>query len=471
MTTDIQNLILRSLQYNEDFARKVFPYIKEEYFEYESQRIYFQKTQKYFEKYNRLPTKEALDIEFQSLKVNQETVTSLLRLCDTFEKEKNTPLDREWLTGQAEEFCQHRALFIGLNDAVEIMNGEHQENLSKTAIPEIMSKALAVSFDSKIGLNYLKETDRRYLYYTSTVSKLSFGPDVDSFNKITAGGVPRKTLNGVLAGTNVGKSIWLCFLAAEYMKQGYNVLYITLEMAEEELSKRIDAHMLNISIGSFDTLAKSVWDDKVAALSKYNRGNIVIREYPSGVGHCGHFRFLLRELKQKQNFQPDVVIIDYLTICASQKFKQISSMYEYYKTVAVELRGLATEYNVAVWTAMQFNRDGISNSDADMTNVAESMGTVHQFDFLFALIKTDQLTAINQILVKQIKSRYGDVDKNNKFAIGLDKDKMRFHDVTTQLNPPTTPTPSPSKPYGNAAGFLSKNKTPPKKPTSGPIIV
>jgi len=425
-----QDLILHYLQYDDTYARKTLPFLKREYFSQEEYQVYFDTLVNFFDKYNSMPTKEAVEIELSERKLMED----MQKRVDDISVKINTtqkPADKTWLLEKTEEFCRKRAMFLAIWEAAKILEGKHK-TMSEDNIPDMMQKALAVCFDNSIGLNYMQDFDRRYNYYTEKVSKIPFHLDI--LNIITDGGVQRKTLNAVIAGTIVGKSIFLCDLAAAYIKAGMNVLYITLEMAEEELSKRIDANLMNISIGQMASIPKTSWTTAVEKLKNIVNGNLIIKQYPTSGGHVGHFRYLLKDLKMKQNFTPDVIIVDYLNIAASAKMKVKNSLYDYVKTVAEELRGLAVETNTAMWTATQFNRTGYADSDADMTNASESFGTVMTLDFLFALIKTEELSQIGQLLGKQLKSRYGDVDKNNKFVLGLDKDKMRFYDVNNNLN-------------------------------------
>ncbi len=426
-----QDIILHNLQFNDDYARRTVPFLKREYFTQEEHQVYFDTLLEYFNRYNSFPPKEAISIEIAGRGLPEQLQQRMDKLVEEVCQPK-TPLQQEWLLEKTEEFCKKRAMFLAIWESAKILEGGHK-TLTEDSIPDMMQKALAICFDTSVGLNYLTDFDRRYKFYTEKVAKIPFHLSI--LNQITDGGWQRKTLNAVVAGTNVGKSIFMCDLAAAYIKMGYNVLYVTLEMAEEELSKRIDANLMNISIGQMNVVPPSTWATAVQKVKNAVTGNLIIKQYPTGIGHVGHFAYLLKELKLKQNFVPDIFIVDYLNICASQKLKVKNSLYDYVKTVTEELRGFCVEHNLVGVTATQFNRSGMMNSDADITNTSESFGTAMTLDFLLALIKTDELTTLGQILCKQLKSRYGDVDKTNTFTLGLDKDKMRFYDVNNLTNP------------------------------------
>lgn len=423
----IEKIILRNLQYDVDFARKTLPYLKGEYFSDANERIYFSNISSHYEKYNSGPDKESIMVDIQGMKLDDKTIKSVVSMAESMELDKNMVVNKQWLLEQTEEFCKNKSLYLALMESINVADG-NSANLSRTAIPEILSKALSVSFDTNIGHDYIKDTDRRFDYYNRKVNKIKF--HLDSFNKITDGGVEKKTINCVIAGTGVGKSIWLCDLAAHYITQGLNVLYITLEMSEEKIAQRVDANLLNVNISDIQKIPKLSWDEKITKLKEKCSGKLIVKEYPTSSAHAGHFRFLCRELQQKQNFIPDIIIIDYINICASQRYKNVAESYGYMKGVTEELRGLAVETNTVLWSALQFNRGGINNSDADMTNTGESMGIVHTLDFLFALIVTEQLISMGQVLAKQLKTRYGDITSMNQFVIGLDRTKMKFYELT-----------------------------------------
>jgi archaellum biogenesis ATPase FlaH len=427
--TDFSNIVLRNLQYNMDYTRKVLPFIKVDYFETTEQKIYFACIEKFFNKYNKLPSKEVIDIQLQNLKIKQDIYDNLVNLSDELYGGVNQPVELNWLIDETEEFCQNRSLFLALGQALEISEGSSKDNLSKTAIPEILSKALSVSFDTEIGHDYIEDALARYKYYTNVEFKVPLF--LDSINFICNGGIPPKTLNAFISETGGGKSIMLCNLAANYIQNNQKVLYITLEMAAEEIGKRIDANLMDVGINKLDELDE---EDYIKLLEKVkskgiSSNNLVIKQFPTSSAHASHFRFLMDELKQKRGFEPTIVIIDYLNICASSKIKNRTSMYEYIKSISEELRALATETNTILWTALQFNTDGTANSDPEITDVAESRGLNHTLDLLLALVTTEDSAAQGQVMVKQLKSRYGDKNKNTRFFIGLDKDKMRFYDL------------------------------------------
>ncbi len=439
---DIDHLILNSLLFNEEYARKVLPYLKEEYFEGAIEKQYFSLTSAFFQKYNALPKLTELDLEFRNLKVDQDTYDGLVGLSDVFAKEKDTPINQDWLIEKSEKFCKDRALYLGLMESIAISQGENK-NLSTTSIPAIMQKALAVSFDSNLGHDYLKDIDKRFEFYKQKVHKIPFHLNI--LNRITDGGVEKKTLNCVVGETGAGKSIFLCDLAANYILAGEKVLYISLELREEKIAQRIDANLMDIVMNNIKKLSEEQWAEKKEYIKEKVRGHLKIKEYPTSSGHVGHFRFLLQEYKQKHGFVPTIIIIDYINICASLRMKTKTSMYEWVKCISEEIRGLAVEEDVVCWSCLQFNSEGTDNSDPSMKNVGESRGVNHTLDFLLAMVKIEELTNMNQILFKQLKTRYGDVDENKKFILGLDKSKMRFYELQEDLpqnhQPPTNKTP------------------------------
>lgn len=418
--------------------------------------IYFEEIEKYFEKYNALPTKDALDIQFDSMKtLAQDEFDSLLKATEEFEKDKASPVNQTWLLEKTEQFCQDQSLLLALQEAVSISKGENK-NLSTTAIPDILSKALAVSFDTNLGHDYFADHKERFLSYSLKVDKIPF--HLDTFNKATSGGAERGTVNCVAAGTGVGKSHFLTDLAANYVMNGYNVLYITMELSEKKIGQRIDANLMNLPMLDVTTQAETAWDSNIAKLRAKTVGTFKVKQYANGTAHIGHFKHLLREYKQKYSFVPDIIMVDYLNICASSRIKDRSNMYTYVKSISEELRALAVEANVVLWTATQLNRDGIDNTDADIKNISESMGGPHTFDFLFALLAPEQLLALGQVCVKQLKTRYADLGQQVKFHIGIDRAKMRFYDLQNS-------TPSSSPVITGSAGSAKPpfGKTPIKK--------
>ena len=462
MTVEREKIILRNLQYDETFMRKVMPFIKADYFMQEDDKTYFTRLENYFGKYNVLPSKEAMILDFQGLKSTASIVESIMKMAETFEQEKLTPVNFEWLVNEAEEFCQDKALYLAMMEAIKIMDAD-KDRLGRTMLPEIMTKATSVSFDTDIGHDYLKGFEKRLGFYTLKVSKIPF--HLQSLNEVTHGGAERKTLNCVAAGTNAGKSIFMCDLAANYMREGLNVLYITMEMADIKIAQRIDANLMNIDINDIEKTPKLQWDEKAASVRAKCKGKLIVKEYPTSGANAAHFRFLVRELKQKQNFIPDIIVIDYINICSSVRYKNAAESYGYMKGVTEELRGLMMECNAIGWTGVQFNRAGINNSDADMTNTGESMGIVHTLDFLLALIVTEDMSQNGQVMFKQLKSRYGDVNYKTKFMMGIDRPKMRFFELT---NPALAYTPPSAKSAPNRRPNTSSvNTSTPTKPLKG----
>lgn len=449
----IEAIILRNLQFNEDFTRKVIPYLKPEYFSDPSERAFFGIVHDFFQQYNALPDNSAMEIAIQKRKLTEEQYKNLSAFAsdvqETYDKKKDKE-QLDWLLENTEEFCKDKALYNALSEALIVAKGDDKGNLSKTGIPDILNEALGVSFDSNVGHSYLDNSDSRFDFYNRKTVKIA--SHLDMLNRITNGGCERKTVNCVAAGTGVGKSMILCDLAANYMKAGYQVLYITNEMAEEKIAQRVDANLMNIDIARIDKMAKDKWDDKVDRIKKLCTGKLTIKEYPTSTAHTGHFKFLLRELKQKQNFIPDVIIVDYLNICTSARYKDKANSYGYVKSICEELRGFAVEANVMLWTATQLNRDGIDNSDVDLKNISESMGGPMTFDFLIALISNEDLANMGQVLVKQLKNRYADLFKFNKFNLGVDRNKMKFYDLaapTSNSTNTTRPQTNNTVPTGN----------------------
>ena len=463
MSVDRERIILKNLQYDEDFARKVIPFIKADYFFQPDDKLYFTRLEKHFTKYNKLPTKEAMLLDFQDLREKQDIVESVMKMAEDFAKD-NAPVDTNWLLNETEYFCQDKALYLAMTEGIKIMEN-NADRLARTVLPDIMNKAVSVSFDSNVGHNYLEGFDARHTFYSTRASKIPF--HLESLNKVTHGGAERKSLNCVAAGTNAGKSIFLCDIAANYMKEGLNVLYITMEMADMKIAQRIDANLMNIDINDLDRIPKLQWDERSAAVRAKCKGRLIVKEYPTSGANASHFRFLIRELKQKQNFIPDVICVDYINICSSVRYKNAAESYGYMKGVTEEIRGLMMENNAIGWTGVQFNRAGINNSDADMTNTGESMGIVHTLDFLIALIATEDLIKQGQIMIKQLKSRYGDVNMNQKFLVGLDRPKMRFFELSNSTTAYTPATKGSTKSAVPSRATASAPNAAPKKPIKG----
>ena len=422
---NVEFLILRNLLYNEEYLRKIIPFLKPEYFEDTNQKIIFEEISSFVQEYNQPATKEVLCIEIEKRKdINDACFSEIIQLISLLD---DLPAEFEWLVNTTEKWCRDRAIYLALMESIHIADGK-DEKKGRDAIPSILSDALAVSFDNNIGHDYLQNYEERYEYYHKKESRLEF--DLDFFNKITNGGVPNKTLNIFLAGTNVGKTLAMCHMASSFLLQSKNVLYITMEMAEEEIAKRMDANMLNVPINQLGDLSKSMFTNKASKLLEKTKGTLIIKEYPTAAAHSGHFKALLNELSLKKSFRPDVIFIDYINICASSRFRAGSNMnsYSIIKSIAEELRGLAVEHNVPIFSATQTTRSGFSSSDVEITDTSESFGLPATADFLVALISTEELEGLDQIMVKQLKNRYGDKSIFKRFVIGIDRAKMRLYD-------------------------------------------
>ena len=421
----VEILILRNLLFNEEYLRKVIPFIKADYFEDTQQRILFEEIFNFVQEYNQPTTKEVLCIEVEKRSdINDSTFKEITKLISYLE---DTPTDYEWLIDTTEKWCRDRAIYLALMESIALADGK-DEKKGRDAIPGILSDALSVSFDAHVGHDYLQDYEQRYETYHRKEEKIPF--DLEFFNKITKGGLPNKTLNIALAGTGVGKSLFMCHVASSVLLQGKNVLYITLEMAEERIAERIDANLLNVPIQEIVELPKVMFENKVTNLSKKTQGTLIIKEYPTASAHSGHFKALLNELALKKSFRPDIIFIDYLNICASSRYRGNSTVnsYSYIKAIAEELRGLAVEANVPIVSATQTTRSGYSSSDVDITDTSESFGLPATADLMFALISTEELEGLGQILVKQLKNRYNDISINKRFIVGIDRAKMRLYD-------------------------------------------
>jgi len=424
----LEHSILKNLIYNEEYTRKVMPFIQPEYFSDNTEKIVFGEIKEFVEKYKNLPTHEALVINFtESKKLTEEQVRSSIEILNQLHKNKDEPTEQQWLTEQTEKFCQDKAIYNAIMDAVQILDSK--TNKAKGEIPKILSDALGVSFDRNVGHDYISDYESRYDFYHRKEERIPF--DLDFFNKITKGGLPNKTLNIALAGTGVGKSLFMCHVAAGCISQGYDVLYITMEMAEEKIAERIDANLLNIRLDDLHIISKDDYTRKFQSLQNKTHGRLIIKEYPTASAGSMHFRSLLNELQLKKSFRPKIIFIDYLNICCSSRLKPGSNVnsYTYIKAIAEELRGLAVEFNVPIVSATQTTRSGYSNSDVDLTDTSESFGLPATADFMFALINTEELEQLNQIMVKQLKNRYNDPSSNKKFVIGVDRAKMKLYDV------------------------------------------
>jgi replicative DNA helicase len=421
----IELLILRNLIYNEEYTRKVIPFIKDEYFEEQNQKIIFQEISSFIQEYNKLATKEILSIEVEKRNdINDSNFKEVVDIISSLEDEVG---EIDWLIDSTEKWCRDRAIYLALMESIQLADGK-DESKGRDAIPSILSDALSVSFDNHVGHDYLQDYEKRFESYHRKEDRIPF--DLEYFNKITKGGLPNKTLNIALAGTGVGKSLFMCHVASSALIEGKNVLYITLEMAEEKIAERIDANLLNVNIQDITDLPKPMFNTKVEDLAKKTQGTLIIKEYPTASAHSGHFKSLLNELALKKSFRPDIIFVDYLNICASSRYRANGNVnsYSYIKAIAEELRGLAVEANLPIVSATQTTRSGYGSSDVELTDTSESFGLPATADLMFALISTEELEGLNQILVKQLKNRYNDPTIRKRFVIGIDRAKMRLYD-------------------------------------------
>jgi len=421
----IELTILRNFFFNEDYTRKALPFVKTDYFTNRIERLLYEEIDKFVQQYKNLPTKETILIEFGRRKdVNDEEVKLIKELVNSFNDEKT---DLQWLLDTTEKFCKDRAVHNAVLSGIKILDGKDNQRQPE-AIPSILSEALAVSFDNHIGHDYIGDAESRFDWYHTKEKRYPF--DLNFFNKITKGGVPSKTLNIALAGTGVGKSLFMCHCASNFLTQGQNVLYITLEMAEERIAERIDANLMDVTMDDLHDMPKQLYDNKMAKLRSKTTGQLIIKEYPTASAHSGHFRALMNELSLKKSFKPDVVFVDYLNICASSRFKggNISS-YFYIKAIAEELRGLAVEFNLPIFSATQTTRTGFVSTDIGLEDTSESFGLPATADFMFALMSNEELESLGQMKVKQLKNRYNDPGMNRAFIVGVDRAKMRLYDV------------------------------------------
>ena len=421
----IETSILKNLIYNEEYSRKVIPFIKPEYFEQRSEKVIFEEITNFIVKYGSAITIEALNIETENrTDLTENEIKEIRELNSSFEE---TVVDNQWLLDSTEKWCRDRAIYLALMESISLADGKDDKK-GRDAIPSILSDALSVSFDNHIGHDYLNDYEERYESYHRKEDKIPF--DLEFFNKITKGGLPNKTLNIALAGTGVGKSLFMCHVASSVLLQGKNVLYITLEMAEEKIAERIDANLLNVNIQNIIDIPKPMFGSKVTNLTRKTQGQLIIKEYPTASAHSGHFKALLNELALKKSFKPDIIFIDYLNICASSRYRANANVnsYSYIKAIAEELRGLAVEANLPIVSATQTTRSGYGSSDVDLTDTSESFGLPATADLMFALISTEELEGLNQIMVKQLKNRYNDPTIYKRFVVGIDRAKMRLYD-------------------------------------------
>ena len=446
----IENTILSNLVHNEQYCRKVLPFLKKRYFSERKEAVVFEEINKFFEAYNKPVTQEILAIEVNNrkdisdtdLKDQQQLIGGLIKQ-DTNE---------EWLLNETETFCKKKAVYNAILDSIGIIEGKDKER-QDDAIPALLSDALGVSFDNHVGHNYLGDSDSRYEFYHRVEEKIPF--DLDMLNKITKGGLSNKTLNVILAGTGVGKSLFMCHCAAANLLNNKNVLYITMEMAEERIAERIDANLLNLSMDELKVVDKPIFDSRLDKVRKKSQGKLTIKEYPTAGAHAGHFRALLEELKLKQEFSPDIIYIDYLNICSSQRLRYGANVnsYTYVKTIAEELRGLAVEYNVPIVSATQTTRSGFTNSDPGLEDTSESFGLPATVDLMLALISTEELEGLNQLMVKQLKNRYNDPSYYKRFVIGVDRAKMKLYDVEVSAQNNISDSGQDDKPVFDKSDF------------------
>ena len=430
MNINLEQTILRNLLTNEEYTRRVLPFLVPDYFDGVYKDL-FKEVAKFVSKYNKIPTLESFKIEIdEGGRLSEESARQAVELIPNIFTPESENLD--WLIERTEKWCQDRSVYNAVMESISIIDGKHA-TLKKNAIPDVLSKALGVSFDTNIGHDYLEQVDERYDFYHEQEERIPF--DLDNFNKITKGGLPNKTLNIALAGTGVGKSLFMCHCASNILSQGRNVLYITMEMAEERIAERIDANLLNIPIDQIENLSKDMFKDKVSQINAKTEGKLIIKEYPTGQANTSHFRALLNELKLKKNFVPEIIFIDYLNICASSRMKMIGgavNSYSYIKSIAEEMRGLAVEFNVPIMSATQTNRQGFSSDDPGLEDTSESFGLPATADLMFALISNDELNSMGKILVKQLKNRYNDPTKYNRFTLKVDRSKMKLEDDDNQ---------------------------------------
>ena len=421
----IETTIINNLIHDEIYCRKVIPFIKEEYFTSNGCKVVYNEIADYVIKYDSLPNQTALSIQIDKRDdLSEQSFKEVQSVINNIQNEKT---DFGWIVDTTEKWCQERAIYLSLMESIKIADGQDSKK-DKGAIPHILSEALSISFDSHVGHDYIDDALSRYDYYHRTEEKIPF--DLEFFNKITKGGLPSKTLNIALAGTGVGKSLFMCHVAASCLLQGKNVLYITMEMAEERIAERIDANLLNVNIKDLASLPKVMFENKVTNLSKKTQGKLIIKEYPTASAHVGHFKSLISDLALKRSIRPDIIFVDYLNICASQRYKgSIVNSYTYVKAIAEELRGLAVECNVPIVSATQTTRSGYGSSDVDLTDTSESFGLPATADLMFALISTEEMEGMNQIMVKQLKNRYNDPTMNKRFCVGIDRAKMKLYDV------------------------------------------
>ena len=454
----IEQTILNNLVFDEEYSRTVLPFLNKRYFSERQESILFEEINKFFIEYNKCITPEILSIEVMKRKdITGPEEKEVEQLLSTI---KSTDTNKDWLINETEAFCKKKAVYNAILDSIGIIEGR-DKTFQEDAIPSLLSDALAVSFDTNVGHSYIDDSDSRFEFYHRVEEKVKF--DLDIFNKITKGGLSNKTLNIILAGTGVGKSLAMCHFASGNLLDNKNVLYITMEMAEERIAERIDANLLNLSMEELSVVDKAIFDSRLDKIKKKSRGKLIIKEYPTAGAHAGHFRALLEELKMKQDFAPDVIYIDYLNICASQRLRANANANSYtlVKSIAEELRGLAVEYNVPIVSATQVTRSGFNSSDVELTDTSESFGLPATADLMFALISTEELENLGQLMVKQLKNRYADPSYYKRFVIGIDRSKMKLYDLeeSAQQNIHDSGQPADDKPLFDKSNFGSRLQT------------
>ena len=453
----LETTILKNLIYNEEYTRKVLPFLSVNYFQEREDKILYEKINEYINQYNALPTQEALAIELDKSSIKDEEFQNTLKLLESITNE-NDEANISWLLDSTEKFCQDRAIYNAVVESISILDEKGRNTRDKGSIPDILSDALSVSFDPHVGHDYFLDADERYKFYHRIEEKIPW--DLEFFNRITKGGLSNKTLNIALAGTGVGKSLFMCHVAASCLSQNYNVLYITLEMAEERIAERVDANLLNISIDDLQKIPKDLYDKKIDKLKQTIKGKLIVKEYPTAAANVNHFRALLNELNLKKSFVPNIILIDYINICTSSRIKPGSNVnsYTYIKSIAEELRGLAVENAIPILSATQTTRSGFTNTDIGLEDTSESFGLPATADFMFAIISTEQMEELNQIMIKQLKNRYSDPTSNRKFVIGIDRSKMRLYDVEQVAQNELVDTGQDDEPaFDKATGGKYKN--------------
>ena len=443
ISNQIPTQILNHLINDETYCRRVIPFLKKEYFDQEH-KVVFDLIVSFVNQHNKIPSGKVLDLELKKVNAPEDVLNRTQTLIN--ELKEKSDIDIDYLINESEKWCKDRAVYNAIMDSIQIIDGKDSER-GDGAIPEILSNALGVSFDPNIGHDYIDNSDERFEFYNTVETRIPF--DLDYLNKITKGGLPNKTLNIAMAGTGVGKSLFMCHCAAANLELGKNVLYITMEMAEERIAERIDANLMDLPIQQLESLPKNVFDSKIEKIGKGSIGKLIVKEYPTGAAHTGHFRALLNELKLKKNFKPDIIYLDYLNICASSRIKSLGgsiNTYSYVKSIAEELRGLAVEFNLPIVSATQTTRSGYSNTDVGLEDTSESFGLPATADLMFALISTEELEELGQLLIKQLKNRYNDPTKYKRFVVGIDRARMKLYDVEESAQTDIMSDMAPDKP-------------------------